>query len=101
MAEIRSALRISHSNTILSEHNYPKYRKQSPEEGGNIYLLNFGSETNPNYFDVDNSWVVPYIPFLSLRYNAHINVEIVYSIKCVKYLYKYITKGQGRVIMDI
>ncbi|KAF7812712.1 uncharacterized protein G2W53_033688 [Senna tora] len=48
---------------------------------------------------VDNSWVVPYNPWLLLKYNCHINVEICSSVKSVKYLYKYIHKGPDRVNM--
>lgn len=43
---------------------------------------------------VDNSWVVTYNPILSLKYNCHINVEVAISIKCVKYLFKYVYKGK-------
>jgi len=42
---------------------------------------------------VGNEWVVPYNPFLLLKYNCHINIEVCASIKSVKYLYKYIYKG--------
>ena len=37
--------------------------------------------------------MVPYNPFLLLKYNAHINVELCSTVKSVKYLYKYIYKG--------
>jgi hypothetical protein len=42
---------------------------------------------------IDNTWVVPYNPILSLKYNCHINVEVALTIKCVKYLFKYVYKG--------
>ncbi|KAB2597059.1 hypothetical protein D8674_036555 [Pyrus ussuriensis x Pyrus communis] len=49
---------------------------------------------------VDNSWVIPYNPWLLLRYDCHINVEICASIKSVKYLYKYVYKGPDRVTVE-
>ena len=42
---------------------------------------------------LDNKFVVPYNPYLSKKYNAHINVEICSSIQSCKYLYKYVYKG--------
>jgi hypothetical protein len=42
---------------------------------------------------MDNSWVVPYNPYLTLKYNAHINLELCSTVKSVKYLYKYMYKG--------
>lgn len=44
--------------------------------------------------EVHNGWVVPYNPFLTLKYDAHINVEICSSVQAIKYIHKYITKGQ-------
>jgi hypothetical protein len=41
----------------------------------------------------DNSDVVPYSPYLLLKYNCHINVEVCSSIRSVKYLYKYVYNG--------
>jgi len=35
-----------------------------------------------------NRWVVPYNPYLTMRYQCHINVEVYNSITAVKYLYK-------------
>jgi hypothetical protein len=50
---------------------------------------------------VDNQWVVPYNPYLSKKYNAHINVEICTSVSAVKYLYKYIYKGPDRIMFSV
>lgn len=54
-----------------------------------------------NGFEFDNRWVVPYNPFLSFVFNCHINVEVVSSVKAVKYLYKYIAKGPDRVVYTV
>ncbi|GBM09784.1 hypothetical protein AVEN_101822-1 [Araneus ventricosus] len=43
--------------------------------------------------EMDNRFVVPYNPYLLLKYNAHINVEVCTSLRAVKYIYKYIYKG--------
>ena len=46
-----------------------------------------------NRIQLDNRFVVPYNPYLTKKYKAHINVEICSSIKSCKYLYKYVYKG--------
>ena len=84
--------------TLMTESTYPMYRRRSPEDGGRIHTLKLFGKQN---FNVDNSWIVPYNPFLSLKYDAHINVEVVHSVKAVKYLYKYITKGSDRVMFRL
>lgn len=43
---------------------------------------------------MDKSWVVLYNPALLLKYLSHINVEVVHV---VNYIFKYITKGTGRL----
>ena len=48
-----------------------------------------------------HSWVVPHNVFLATKYNCHINVEVVSSIKAVKYLYKYVYKGPDRCTIEI
>ncbi|XP_026434651.1 uncharacterized protein LOC113332308 [Papaver somniferum] len=50
---------------------------------------------------VNNSWVVPYNPWLLKKYDCHINVEICSSVKSVKYLYKYVWKGVDCVCMEV
>ncbi|XP_064631618.1 uncharacterized protein LOC135489918 [Lineus longissimus] len=83
--------------TTVTDDSYPKYKRRSPTQGGHTHTLQIHGEE----YTVDNSFVVPYNPYLSLRYSAHINVEVVHSIQAVKYLYKYITKGQDRVMLQL
>lgn len=70
------------AETNCNVNGYPKYERK--DDGNFIEIA--GNK-------VDNRWIVPYNPFLSLKYNAHINVEICTSINSVKYLFKYVYKG--------
>ncbi|MBW0522192.1 hypothetical protein O181_061907 [Austropuccinia psidii MF-1] len=56
-------------------------------------------ETNGRTYT--NKDVVPYNKYLSMRYKFHINVEIPYGIKALKYLYKYICKGKDRTCLNL
>ena len=69
--------------------------RRDSDSGGKTHV----KKVNGNDFAVDNSFVVSYNPTLSLRFQAHIGMEIVYSVQAGKYLYKYITKGQDRVLL--
>ena len=64
--------------------SYPFYRRRDRSEGGAIGTV--------GGFEVDNRWVVPYSPYLSLKYDAHINVEACISPYAAKYLFLYINK---------
>ncbi|XP_055845576.1 uncharacterized protein LOC129915415 [Episyrphus balteatus] len=70
------------NETNMNVNGYPIYRRR---DNGRSVLV--GSH------EVDNRWIVPYNAFLTLKYQAHINVEICSSVRSVKYLYKYIYKG--------
>jgi hypothetical protein len=75
--------------TLANSNGYPIYRRL---------------ETPPitvNNKTIDNSWVVPYNPYLSLKYNCHINVEVCASVQSVKYLFKYVYKGHDSATVDI
>ena len=82
--------------TSLTEFTYPKYRRRSPENGGNTAIKMLKGKE----IVVDNSTVVPYNSFLSLKFDGHINIEFLESVVAVKYVYKYITKGPDRCIMS-
>ncbi|XP_073033758.1 uncharacterized protein [Primulina eburnea] len=78
--------------TSRGNDSYPLYRRR---EGIQVSIPN-----NADVF-IDNGWVVPYNPWLLLKYDCHINVEICGGIKCVKYIYKYIHKGPDRVALEL
>ena len=77
--------------TINADKTYPEYQRLSPEKGGRKIKL--------RDMDIDNSWVVPYSPYLTLKFDGHINVELCMSFLAPKYLFKYFTKGQDRVMV--
>ena len=68
--------------TNANVDGYPRYRR-----------IDTGKKYPSGNAAVDNRWVVPYNPYLTLKYNCHINVEVCASIKSVKYLFKYVYKG--------
>ena len=85
-----------HTMVDAASH-FPTYRRRSPQDGGRVIPIKRGGVT----FEVTNANVVPYNPYLSLRFNCHINVEKSNSPKNAKYLYKYITKGPDRAMVTV
>jgi hypothetical protein len=72
--------------TISDVDGYPEYRRRlHGPHAHTIPVLGV-------HRDVDNSWVVPYNPYLLQKFNTHINVEISTSIKSFKYIYKDVMK---------
>ena len=52
------------------------------------------SEKNTGKYQfIDDSRVIPYNPFLLLKYGCHINIEYVFGQKACKYIFKYLLKG--------
>ena len=82
-------------STKVTENSYPLNMHRGPDSGGKTHI----KKVNGHDLAVDNSFVVPYNRILYLRFQAYINVEIVYSEQAVKNLYKYITKGQDQVLL--
>ena len=75
--------------TISNEDGYPVYRRREVINGER-------RKVKCKCVWLDNRLVVPYCPYLSKCYNAHINVEICSSISAFKYLFKYVYKGDDR-----
>ncbi|KAG5550191.1 hypothetical protein RHGRI_015221 [Rhododendron griersonianum] len=74
--------------TTMDQDGYPIYRRRSD---GRVYIV----RGHP----VDNRDVVPYNAYLSRLFNCHINVEVCAGMRCVKYIHKYIYKGNDRATM--
>ncbi|XP_016168672.1 uncharacterized protein LOC107611233 [Arachis ipaensis] len=87
------------------KHNYPKEfvaETRRDDDSYPQYRRRFDTPIPINQnVTIDNRWVVPYNPWLLLKYDCHINVEICSSIKSIKYLYKYCYKGPDRVAMKV
>ncbi|KAL3352294.1 hypothetical protein AABB24_020373 [Solanum stoloniferum] len=85
-----------------------RYRKNFADKttkGKNSYAVyrrrNTGEHVEVRKQLLDNSWVVPFNPYLLCKFNCHINVEVCSDIKVVKYIYKYICKGHDKISFSI
>ncbi|PPQ72835.1 hypothetical protein CVT24_012881 [Panaeolus cyanescens] len=77
--------------TNMDGSGYPEYYR--PNDGIAVQIR--------NGFHADNRWIVPYCPYLSAKYNCHLNVECAISLNSLKYVFKYIQKGSDRTIMEL
>ncbi|XP_043464096.1 uncharacterized protein LOC122499686 [Leptopilina heterotoma] len=78
--------------TVINERGQVHYQRKDT----NTTFVRTGG------YEIDNRYVVPYNPFLSKRYNCHINVEVVGGgIESVKYLHKYMYKGHDSAAINI
>ena len=68
-------------HTMMDEDGYPRY-----------YCPNDGRAYQIGTHNVDNRWIVPHNPFMSSKYDCHINVESTISFASVKYVFKYVYK---------
>ncbi|XP_072047483.1 uncharacterized protein [Amphiura filiformis] len=76
--------------TNICVDGYPTYRRR--DNGATMMVRGV---------QVDNRWIVPYNPWLSKKYKAHINLEACMSIKSVKYIFKYVYKGHDCANIEV
>ena len=50
---------------------------------------------------IDNRWIVPYCSLLSKMFIAHINIEYCNSVKAIKYICKYVNKGNEQAVFRL
>ncbi|KAE8904956.1 hypothetical protein PF003_g11076 [Phytophthora fragariae] len=81
--------------TRANQDGYPVYRRRRREPD----VLTYKGKTYDN--ETVNQWVVPYSPYLSQKYNCHINVEVCTAITAIKYMYKYVYKWPDRAVITI
>ncbi|XP_061371987.1 uncharacterized protein LOC133314518 [Gastrolobium bilobum] len=74
------------SCTSIDDDGFPHYKRR-----------NDARVVNKNGVELDNRYIVPYNAQLLLKYQAHINVEYTCQRSAIKYLFKYIHKGNDRV----
>ena len=77
-------------STVICDDGYPRYQRR-----------NDGRSINVRGANLDNWWIVPYNPALSLRYGSHINLEACMSVKSVKYIFKYVYKGHDCIMLEL
>ena len=80
--------------TIVQEDGYPLYWRRC--SGRTVSMQVRGQSMT-----LGNQWVVPYNPYLTWKYQAHINVEVCASVQAVKYIHKYIYKGNDRTTVQL
>uniref|UniRef100_A0A0G4F472 Helitron helicase-like domain-containing protein n=1 Tax=Chromera velia CCMP2878 TaxID=1169474 RepID=A0A0G4F472_9ALVE len=86
--------------TVDTEDGYPLYRHRPPNPSSGLQE-DTGHTAEVRGVRMDNRWVVPYNKPLLLKYNCHLNVEFCRSVKCVKYLNKYVYKGPDRAMAKV
>ena len=85
------------AETNKGNDGYPLHRRRSTADNGKSTIV----KVNQQYIEIDNRLIVHYSPILSKTFNAHINDESCHSVKSIKYIYKYVTKGSKMAVIGV
>lgn len=69
------------NKTTFNSSGYPLYIRRN-----DIKKINYKGKYHNRI--ADNRFVVSYNPYLLLKFNCHINVEVCSTVQCIKYLFK-------------
>ena len=88
---------------ILEGADYISYKRRDRRSGGETVSMPYLTPgIGYQSCCIDKSWVVPYSTFLMRMFQCHFNVEFCVSkVGSVKYLFKYVCKGQDRVTVEV
>ena len=75
--------------TEFNVNGYPLYRRRGQHRA------------QLHRHTVNDSWVVPHNPHLLMKFNCHMNVEVCTTVRSVKYIFKYIHKGNDAAHVEI
>jgi hypothetical protein len=78
------------TSTTFDQDGYPCYKRR-----------NTGLTIQKKGAKIDNRFVVPYNPYLLVRYSGHVNVEYCNKSNSIKYLFKYVNKGPDRATLEL
>ena len=83
--------------TILHPDRPAQYYRPSPEDGGSKLTFRRGKQIK----EYDNRWIVPYNPYVLLKYKVHHNILFAYGSKAnIKYAMSYPFKGPGFAYLE-
>ena len=75
--------------TEFSVNGYPLYRQRGQHRA------------QLHRHPVNDSWIVPHNPNLLMKFKCHMNVEVCTTVRSVKYIFKYIHKGNDAAHIEI
>ncbi|KAJ2913452.1 hypothetical protein MD484_g6981, partial [Candolleomyces efflorescens] len=76
-------------HTVIDGDGFPKYKR--PDDGRQFQV---------GAFWVDNRYIVPFDPYLSAKYNCHINLECAATLGSIGYVIKYMEKGPDHATLE-